>query len=285
MAAKQSSEALYESPNAGARKETKAAEGDLAVAEAVRSRAGARTPFPRFTSNGDGAREVVDYSIGAAAGAETAVDLHKALRLPSQSTVGAAAKRALDIVVSALAVILLIPFWIAIAIAIKLDTHGPVLFRQKRVGRNGRAFRMLKFRTMVDGADARKKEITHLNEAGDGLFKIPRDPRMTTVGRFLRATCLDELPQLLHVLIGQMSLVGPRPLVPDEDERIRGSYRRRLTMRPGITGVWQATGASRWIPLREMAALDREYVDNWSLWLDLAILWRTVPLVFQRSGI
>jgi lipopolysaccharide/colanic/teichoic acid biosynthesis glycosyltransferase len=284
MAERQSSEALYESPISGARSKTKVAEGELAVAEAVRSRGG-RTPVPPFTSNGDGAREALGYSIGAAAAAEAAVDPHEALPLSSHSAVAAAAKRTLDVTVSALAIILLIPFWIAIANAIKLDTPGPVLFRQKRIGRNGQAFGMLKFRTMVNGADDQKGSIIHLNEAGDGLFKITRDPRMTRVGKFLRATCLDELPQLLHVLIGQMSLVGPRPLVPEEDERVHGSYRRRLTMRPGITGVWQATGASRWIPLSEMAALDREYVENWSLWWDLAILWRTVPLVFQRSGI
>ncbi len=194
------------------------------------------------------------------------------------------AKRGVDIVGSLLALILLSPLWLLIAVMIKIDSHGPVLFRHRRVGRNAVPFEMRKFRTMVKDADHHKLSLLHLNEAGDGLFKIERDPRVTRFGRFLRSTSLDELPQLLHVLTGKMSLVGPRPLVPEEDERIEGAQRSRLTMRPGMTGVWQVAGASR-IPLSEMAVLDAEYVENWSPWGDLKLLFGTVPHVVRRRGI
>jgi lipopolysaccharide/colanic/teichoic acid biosynthesis glycosyltransferase len=284
MTAGQSSDALYENPVSGAEAEPEVANGDWALTGPSTTREGPNGGLSRFTPNGDGARQVMGYSMEAVAAVDTAFDPGEALPLLSHRPLAAAIKRTADLVISGLAIIVLAPILLVIAVAIKLDTRGPVLFRQKRIGREGRSFRMLKFRTMVEGADAQKGSIIHLNEAGDGLFKISRDPRMTTVGRFLRSTCLDELPQLLHVLIGQMSLVGPRPLVPEEDERVRGSYRRRLTMRPGITGVWQATGASRWIPLGQMAELDTGYVDNWSLWWDLRILWCTVSLVLKRAG-
>jgi lipopolysaccharide/colanic/teichoic acid biosynthesis glycosyltransferase len=176
------------------------------------------------------------------------------------------------------------PFLLAIAIAIKLDSPGPILFRQDRVGRNGEILSMLKFRTMVCGAHGRRNELRHLNEAPDGLFKITDDPRLTRVGGFLRATSFDELPQLVHVLLGQMSLVGPRPLVPEEDALILGGYRRRLEMRPGITGPWQVAGASK-VPLEEMVGLDAEYVDGWTLMDDLRLIVRTVPLVVRFRGI
>jgi lipopolysaccharide/colanic/teichoic acid biosynthesis glycosyltransferase len=158
-----------------------------------------------------------------------------------------------------------------------------VLFRQLRIGRDGRAFSMLKFRTMVDGADEQKAALRHLNVAADGLFKIDGDPRVTQVGRWLRATSLDELPQLVHVLTGKMSLVGPRPLVPEEDARIMGSQRRRLRMRPGMTGIWQVNGASA-IPIREMVKLDAGYVDNWSLWVDAKVLAVTAAHVVMRKS-
>jgi lipopolysaccharide/colanic/teichoic acid biosynthesis glycosyltransferase len=167
-------------------------------------------------------------------------------------------------------------------VAIKVTSAGPVLFRQTRVGRDGHPFEMLKFRTMHDGADARKAELSELNEA-DGLFKIANDPRVTPIGRVLRRTALDELPQLFNVLRGQMSLVGPRPLVVDEDQRIQGWYRRRLSLTPGMTGDWQVFGAAR-IPLREMATIDYLYVSNWSLWSDVKILLRTIPFVVARRG-
>jgi exopolysaccharide biosynthesis polyprenyl glycosylphosphotransferase len=193
-----------------------------------------------------------------------------------------AVKRWFDIVGSALGIVFLSPLLLTIAGLIKLTSKGPVLFRQTRVGRDGHPFEMLKFRTMHDGADAQKAELAELNEA-DGLFKIADDPRVTRIGRTLRRTALDELPQLLNVLRGQMSLVGPRPLVLDEDQRIQGWYRRRLSLTPGMTGDWQVFGAAR-IPLREMATIDYLYVSNWSLWSDVKILLRTIPFVIARRG-
>jgi exopolysaccharide biosynthesis polyprenyl glycosylphosphotransferase len=191
-------------------------------------------------------------------------------------------KRSFDIVGSALGLVFLSPLLLTIAIAVKLTSKGPVLFRQTRVGRDGNQFEMLKFRTMHDGADAQKEALAALNEA-DGLFKIADDPRITPLGRVLRRTALDELPQLLNVFRGQMSLVGPRPLVIDEDQRIQGWYRRRLSLTPGMTGDWQVFGAAR-IPLREMATIDYLYVSNWSLWSDVKILLRTIPFVVARRG-
>jgi exopolysaccharide biosynthesis polyprenyl glycosylphosphotransferase len=193
-----------------------------------------------------------------------------------------AVKRSFDVVGSALGIVFLSPLLLLIAVMVKATSKGPVLFRQTRVGRDGHPFEMLKFRTMHDGADELKDELASLNEA-DGLFKIADDPRITPVGRLLRRTALDELPQLLNVLRGQMSLVGPRPLVLDEDQRIQGWYRRRLSLTPGMTGDWQVFGAAR-IPLREMATIDYLYVSNWSLWSDVKILLRTIPFVVARRG-
>jgi exopolysaccharide biosynthesis polyprenyl glycosylphosphotransferase len=193
-----------------------------------------------------------------------------------------AVKRSFDVVGSALGIVFMSPVLLTLAVLIRLTSSGPVLFRQSRVGRDGHPFEMLKFRTMHDGADARKAELASLNEA-DGLFKIADDPRITPLGRVLRRTALDELPQLLNVLRGQMSLVGPRPLVLDEDQRIQGWYRRRLSLTPGMTGDWQVFGAAR-IPLREMATIDYLYVSNWSLWSDVKILLRTIPYVVARRG-
>jgi lipopolysaccharide/colanic/teichoic acid biosynthesis glycosyltransferase len=198
--------------------------------------------------------------------------------------VATVAKRAFDLVLAAVLLIVAIPMLVAIAIAIKLDSPGSILFRQTRIGRGGEPFGMLKFRTMIDGAHSRRDELRHLNEAPDGLFKIPGDPRLTRVGGFLRVTSLDELPQLVHVLLGRMSLVGPRPLVPEEDALILGGYRRRLEMRPGMTGPWQASGASK-IPLQEMVKLDAEYVDDWTVAGDIKLLLRTVPHVVGMRGI
>jgi lipopolysaccharide/colanic/teichoic acid biosynthesis glycosyltransferase len=193
-------------------------------------------------------------------------------------------KRTFDVVGALLMIAILAPLWLVIAFLIKADSPGPILFRQRRIGKDGKTFWMLKFRTMVDGADARKPALLHLNEAGEGLFKIGTDPRVTRVGRWMRSTCLDELPQLLHVLTGQMSLVGPRPLVPEEDSQITGRDRHRLSVRPGMTGVWQVGGASA-IPINEMVALDRAYVENWSPWVDLKLLAETVLLVVLRKGL
>ena len=192
-------------------------------------------------------------------------------------------KRAFDLLGAAFCLLAVSPLLIAIAIAIKLDSRGPVFFRQQRVGRHGKRFEMFKFRTMVADAERLKASLADRNEAHDGLFKIADDPRVTRVGRLLRASALDELPQLLNVLRGEMSLVGPRPLVLEEDQRIEGWHRRRLELTPGMTGQWQILGATR-VPLREMVAIDYLYVANWSLWTDVKILLRTVPHVLGRRG-
>jgi exopolysaccharide biosynthesis polyprenyl glycosylphosphotransferase len=191
-------------------------------------------------------------------------------------------KRALDFVLSTVALVVLSPLLAVVALSIKLDSPGPVLFRQRRIGASGREFEMVKFRTMSHDADARKAELQTLNEA-DGLFKIADDPRITRVGKLWRRTCIDELPQFINVLRGEMSLVGPRPLVPDDDERVEGWYRRRLHVLPGMTGHWQILGSSR-VPLDEMVKIDYLYGANWSLWGDLKILLRTVPYVLARRG-
>jgi len=164
----------------------------------------------------------------------------------------------------------------------RLDGRGPILFRQTRIGRDGAPFEIFKFRTMVPDAEARKQELAHLNET-EGLFKIAADPRITRVGAVLRRTALDELPQLLNVWRGEMSLVGPRPLVVDEDAKIEGLDRSRLHLTPGMTGHWQILGSGR-IPLNEMVGIDYLYVANWSLWTDLKILLRTVPYMLARRG-
>jgi lipopolysaccharide/colanic/teichoic acid biosynthesis glycosyltransferase len=169
-----------------------------------------------------------------------------------------------------------------IAAAIRLTSPGPVLFRQQRIGRDGRPFSMLKFRTMVVGADALKAQLRARNQAS-GLFKVVDDPRVTRLGRLLRRTSLDELPQLLNVLRGEMSLVGPRPLIAEEDGTIAGWHRRRLSVRPGMSGVWQVMGSAR-VPLSEMVELDNLYVLSWSPWLDLKILLRTAAFVLARKG-
>ncbi len=191
-------------------------------------------------------------------------------------------KRSVDLVGSTVGLTLLSPLLVAISLGIRLSSPGPALFRQKRVGAQGAEFEMLKFRTMHDRADQHKAELLELNEA-DGLFKIENDPRLTRVGRTLRRFSLDELPQLLNVLRGEMSLVGPRPLVTDEDRCVVGHHRRRLDVLPGMTGIWQVLGSSR-VPLNEMVKIDYLYGANWSLWLDLRILLRTVPHVLGRRG-
>jgi exopolysaccharide biosynthesis polyprenyl glycosylphosphotransferase len=195
-----------------------------------------------------------------------------------------AVKRALDLVGAGLGLLVLGPLLATIAIAIKLDSPGPVLFRQRRMGRDDAPFVMFKFRTMVDGADAQRAALGARNEADGGLFKIKDDPRITRVGSLLRRTSLDELPQLLNVLRADMALVGPRPLVLDEDSMIEGWQRSRLAFPPGMTGPWQIYGSAR-IPLNEMVKIDYMYGANWSLWLDVKILLRTVSFVLGRRGL
>lgn len=193
-------------------------------------------------------------------------------------------KRSMDILGAAIGVLGLVPLLAFLAIAIKLDSRGPVFFRQRRIGRSGEVFSMLKFRSMVKDADEIKVHLRDRNEAEGGLFKITDDPRITRIGRLLRRTSLDELPQLLNVLGGSMSLVGPRPLVQDEDALIEGWQRRRLAVKPGMTGMWQIFGSSR-IPMQEMVKIDYLYGASWSIWLDLKILLRTIPYVLRRRGL
>jgi exopolysaccharide biosynthesis polyprenyl glycosylphosphotransferase len=193
-----------------------------------------------------------------------------------------ALKRAFDVTGSTLMLLALAPIMAAVALAIRLDSRGPVLFSQTRVGRDGERFQILKFRTMVPEAEELKSNLFHLNET-QGLFKIADDPRITRVGRLLRRTALDELPQLLNVWRGEMSLVGPRPLVVDEDAKIEGLDRNRLHLTPGMTGHWQILGSAK-IPLHEMVGIDYLYVANWSLWTDMKIMLRTIPYMLARRG-
>lgn len=186
---------------------------------------------------------------------------------------------------AAAGLLLLSPVLLAAAIAIKLTSPGPVLFAQERMGRGHRPFRMLKLRTMVQDAEAQKAGLRHLNEmAADGpMFKMARDPRITRVGGLLRRTSLDELPQLVNVLRGEMSLVGPRPLVLDEDDHVIGWHRERLELKPGLTGPWQVLGRNA-IPFEEMVKLDYLYVAGWSLFTDVKLILRTLPVVLGRRG-
>jgi exopolysaccharide biosynthesis polyprenyl glycosylphosphotransferase len=193
-------------------------------------------------------------------------------------------KRVFDFVGALFGLVAVAPLMAIFAIAIKLDSRGPVFFKQRRVGRHGEYFELFKFRTMVANADELKESLRDRNEAQEGLFKIAEDPRVTRVGKLLRKTSLDELPQLFNILRGEMSLVGPRPLVVDEDEHVTGWYRRRLELMPGMTGPWQILGPAR-VPLKEMGAIDYLYVANWSLWGDVKIMVRTIPHMLGRQGL
>jgi exopolysaccharide biosynthesis polyprenyl glycosylphosphotransferase len=175
------------------------------------------------------------------------------------------------------------PLLLTVALCVRLTSRGPVLFRQVRVGRDGSQFRIFKFRSMYLDAEARLAELRHLNEHDGVLFKIRDDPRVTRVGRWLRRFSLDELPQLLNVLMGQMSLVGPRPPLPSEVAAYAGDVRRRLAVKPGMTGLWQVSGRAD-LPWEEAVRLDLRYVENWSLSLDLVILLRTMTAVVRSSG-
>ena len=197
-------------------------------------------------------------------------------------------KRGFDLVFAGLSLVVLSPAFLAIALAIKLDSPGPVFFRQLRIGAGKRAFRIFKFRTMVSDADDVKRELAHLNKharsGGDGrLFKIEDDPRVTPIGRLLRRHFLDELPQLINVVRGEMSLVGPRPLIVEEDEHVREWARMRLDLRPGMTGLWQVSGHSD-ISFDEMMRLDHAYVTTWSFRNDVKLLLGTIPLVVKGDG-
>jgi exopolysaccharide biosynthesis polyprenyl glycosylphosphotransferase len=205
------------------------------------------------------------------------------VRRPGLSRSSRLVKRAMDVAGSAVGLLVLAPFGLVVALAIKLDSPGPVFFRQARVGRDARSFWMIKFRSMVDGAERQRQALEELNESR-GLFKLSHDPRVTRVGRWLRAFSLDELPQLINVLRGEMSLVGPRPLVIDEDALVEGWHRDRLLLTPGMTGPWQVLGPQR-PPLQEMVKVDYLYAANWSIWNDIKILLRTLSHVLGRRGI
>jgi exopolysaccharide biosynthesis polyprenyl glycosylphosphotransferase len=195
-------------------------------------------------------------------------------------------KRTVDILGASLGLLVLSPLFALTAIAIKLDSPGPVFFRQARVGQRARTFSIWKFRSMTNDADARKEEVSHLNKhlapGGDPrMFKIPGDPRCTRVGAWLRRTTIDELPQLFNVLVGEMSLVGPRPLIPEEHRFVSTWGKRRSDLRPGMTGLWQVLGRDE-IGFEEMVRLDYRYVTRWSLWRDMVLLVQTVPAVLRR---
>jgi exopolysaccharide biosynthesis polyprenyl glycosylphosphotransferase len=194
-------------------------------------------------------------------------------------------KRAVDIVGATLALVLLSPILALIAIAIRFDSPGPVFFAQDRAGLGGRRFRMLKFRTMRVGADAEKHELSHLNHTGDSrLFKIPEDPRVTRLGALLRRWSLDELPQFWNVIRGEMSIVGPRPFFEADFASYQDHHFRRLDAKPGITGLWQVSGRSSVVDFEDVVYLDRQYIEQWSPWLDVSIMFRTLPAVVRREG-
>jgi exopolysaccharide biosynthesis polyprenyl glycosylphosphotransferase len=194
------------------------------------------------------------------------------------------AKRLIDICGSVLLLLALAPMFALVALLIKLDSPGPIFFRQERVGLNKRRFRLLKFRTMSEGADQQQQMLEDLNEATGPVFKIKDDPRITRVGKFLRRFSIDEFPQLINVFKGEMSLVGPRPLPVRDIERINTQWhKRRLSMKPGVTCLWQVNGRSN-VDFDHWVRMDLEYIDKWSLGLDMKILLRTIPAVVKGSG-
>jgi exopolysaccharide biosynthesis polyprenyl glycosylphosphotransferase len=192
-------------------------------------------------------------------------------------------KRTVDVALSLVLLVLSAPVVLGIALLIKLTAGGEVLYRQTRCGLNGRKFTLYKFRTMVEDAEERQRELLHLNEMNGPVFKLSKDPRVTAFGRFLRRFSLDELPQLWNVLRGDMSLVGPRPPIPDEVARYQRWQRRRLSMKPGLTCLWQISGRNQ-IDFDRWMQLDLEYIDSWSPWLDMKILLKTVPAVLSGRG-
>ncbi len=192
-------------------------------------------------------------------------------------------KRIMDITLGLFLLILLFPLIVLISILIKLDSKGPILFKQKRYGLNGRVFTLYKFRTMFEDAEKRKEEVLHLNIMDGPVFKAPNDPRLTRIGKFLRKFSLDELPQLYNVLKGEMSLVGPRPLVLEEVQKFQRWQKRRLSMKPGLTCLWQISGRSK-LDFETWMKMDLEYIDNWSLKKDIIILLKTIPAVLTGKG-
>ncbi|HYG22159.1 MAG TPA: sugar transferase [Verrucomicrobiae bacterium] len=192
-------------------------------------------------------------------------------------------KRLADLLISALLLVVLSPLLLIVGIAVVTTSPGPVFFVQERVGMNKRRFRLYKFRSMVVDAETRKSALAHLNEMDGPVFKVKNDPRITKVGKFIRRTSIDELPQLYNVLKGEMSLVGPRPPLPGEVDKYDWLYRKRLSIKPGLTCLWQISGRNE-VSFQDWMAMDREYIENWSLWLDCKILAKTVPVVLLGKG-
>lgn len=194
-------------------------------------------------------------------------------------------KHVLDFTVALVALLILSPLLALVALLIKLGSPGPVFFRQQRSGLNGQPFIIFKFRTMGVDAESRKHELSSRNEMSGPVFKVTNDPRVTPIGRFLRKYSIDEFPQLFNILRGEMSIVGPRPLPVDEVKRFDDySHRRRLSIKPGLTCLWQISGRSEVTDFKEWVRLDLQYIDNWSLWLDLKIIWFTIPVVLTGKG-
>ena len=192
-------------------------------------------------------------------------------------------KRTFDLVVGGLIVLLGTPLWLLIAVGIKLQTPGPVFYRQERIGRDGKPFGMFKFRSMYVDAEARLAEIRAANEATGPLFKMKDDPRVTRIGKWMRKYSIDEFPQLINVLKGEMSLVGPRPPLPSETEQYSDHHWRRMEVLPGMTGLWQVSGRSR-LTFDEMVRLDLFYIENWSVGFDMSLILRTIPAVLLARG-
>jgi exopolysaccharide biosynthesis polyprenyl glycosylphosphotransferase len=204
-------------------------------------------------------------------------------RTNGMSPVEQAIRRVLDFSLSLILVLFLLPVFLVLALVIKLDSKGPVLFKQQRVGENGRLFWLYKFRSMVVDAEARRAALEVMNEASGPLFKVKNDPRITVCGRWMRKFSIDELPQLFNVIKGDMSLVGPRPALPKEVEQYTDFQRGRLAVRPGITGLWQVSGRSD-LSFEQSVALDIEYVGRQSIWLDITILFKTFGAVVKGRG-
>jgi exopolysaccharide biosynthesis polyprenyl glycosylphosphotransferase len=205
------------------------------------------------------------------------------IRETGMGLIDAVVKRAIDLIGGGLLTIVWLPMMGVMALLFRLDSPGPAIFTQKRIGRGGSSFVVYKFRSMFVGAEEKQQKLNGLNEAQGPIFKIRNDPRCTRVGRWLRRTSMDELPQLFNVLRGEMSLVGPRPAIPSEVDKYQEWHKRRLEVSPGLTGLWQVSGRSE-LTFDEMVMLDIYYIENWAPWLDLWILLRTIPTVLFGRG-
>src|ERR1700737_3472968 len=213
----------------------------------------------------------------------TAEELFRPVAPPRPLLSPAAIKRTFDLLTASLALLVALPILALVMVAIVLESPGNPFFVQGRLGLRGKCFKLLKLRTMVPDAEKRRAEIEHLNEALPPLFKVRNDPRVTRIGRILRATSLDEVPQLINVIRGDMSLVGPRPRLPLEFANLTPAIRRRLSVKPGLAGIWQVSGRAK-LNFDEALALDLQYVDNWSFWFDLRLIARTALVVLSLRG-